>query len=175
MYTLPSFVDTFYRQIKLDNKGAAPLKCTLFSLSTILSSARFSDIACSKNGSPKIRSPKLPKTSENFQNRIRQIIWIQWKFGIYVVQGFSTFWYPRTPKSKLYPSAYPLIRIICPLLTPKSKILPKRASFEHFVNFAYPLLPSRVPQVENRWRSGKILGSERGSGLTFPPTPQWGD
>ncbi len=54
MYTLPSFVDTFYRQIKLDNKIAAPLKCTLFSLSTILSSARYPDTACSKNGSPKI-------------------------------------------------------------------------------------------------------------------------
>jgi hypothetical protein len=24
-------------------------------------------------------------------------------------QGFSTFWYSRTPKSKLYPSAYPVL------------------------------------------------------------------
>ncbi len=47
-------------------------------------------------------------------------------------QGFSTFRYPRTPKSKLYPSVYPQIKIICPSRTPKSKILPKRASFEHF-------------------------------------------
>ena len=47
-----------------------------------------------------------------------------------VKQGFSTFWYPRTPKSQLYLSVYPKIRIVCPLRTPKSKILPKRASFE---------------------------------------------
>ncbi len=27
-------------------------------------------------------------------------------------QGFSTFWYSRTPKSGLYPFAYPQIRIV---------------------------------------------------------------
>ena len=53
----------------------------------------------------------------------------------WLMQGFSTFWYLRTPKSKLYPSAYPQIRIASPSCTPKSKILPKWASFECFFVF----------------------------------------
>ncbi len=62
-------------------------------------------------------------------------------------QGFSTFWYPRTPKSKFYPSAYPQIRIVCPSRTPKSKILPKRASFECFFEFRVPPdILSRTPR-----------------------------
>ncbi len=39
-------------------------------------------------------------------------------------EGFSTFQYSRTPKSKLCPSAYPQIRIVPPFITPKSKSLP---------------------------------------------------
>jgi hypothetical protein len=33
-------------------------------------------------------------------------------------QGFSTFWYLCTPKSKLYPSPYPQIRLVSPSHTP---------------------------------------------------------
>jgi len=36
-----------------------------------------------------------------------------------VGQGFSTFWYSRTPKSGLYPSMYPEIKIVPPLHTPQ--------------------------------------------------------
>ncbi len=102
------------------------------------------------------------KTWNIFQDRIS--IWklkfpldkIDW-IGYLLNQGFSTFWYARTPKSEFHPSAYPQIRIVSSSRTPKSKLLPKRASFEQFfLNFAYPLLAShvplgvRVPQVENR-------------------------
>jgi hypothetical protein len=38
-------------------------------------------------------------------------------------QGFSTFWYLGTPKSKFYPSAYPQIKVVSHLRTPKWKIL----------------------------------------------------
>ncbi len=50
-------------------------------------------------------------------------------------QGFSTFWYPRTPKSTFSHSAYPKIRVGSPLRTPKSEILvilPKWVSFGCF-------------------------------------------
>ncbi len=87
-----------------------------------------------------------------------------WYFSVFPLhydhalrQGFSTFWYPGTPKSKLYPSAYPQIRIICPSCTPQNqKFYPKGLLLSVFLNFAYPLWPShvslgvRVPQVENR-------------------------
>jgi hypothetical protein len=75
-------------------------------------------------------------------------------------QGFSNFWYLRTPKSKLDPSAYPQIRLVSPSRTPKSKILPKWPSFGCFFYFAHPLRASQVPlgvrkpQVENCWSKG---------------------
>ena len=37
-------------------------------------------------------------------------------------QGFSTFCYLRTPKTKLCSSAYPQIRVVPPLRTPKSQL-----------------------------------------------------
>jgi hypothetical protein len=49
--------------------------------------------------------------------------------GYGLEQGFSTFWYLSTPKSKLQPSVYPQIRVVSLLRTPKSKILHKWASF----------------------------------------------
>ena len=61
-------------------------------------------------------------------------------------QGYSYLFRPGVlnllvhayPQIKIVPSEYPQIRIICPSCTPKSKILPKRASFEHFFNFCIP-------------------------------------
>jgi hypothetical protein len=53
-------------------------------------------------------------------------------------QGFSMFWYLGTLKSKLYPSAYPQIRLVSPLRTPSSNKLHTCG----FFNFAYP---SRTP------------------------------
>ncbi len=45
----------------------------------------------------------------------------------------------RVPPNQNYmPFAYPQIRTICPSRTPKSKILPKRASFERFYKFCVP-------------------------------------
>jgi hypothetical protein len=79
----------------------------------------------------------------------------------YLRQGFSTFWYLCTPKSKFYPSAYPQIRVVSHLRTPNQKILPMRTPckllLSGFTNLAYPLqtacvpLGVHVPQVENRW------------------------
>jgi hypothetical protein len=75
-------------------------------------------------------------------------------------QGFSTFWYSRTPKSKLHPSAYP--HPLC--VPPNKKFYTNKLHLGGFFKFvypcgllAYPLWPLyvplgvRVPQVENRW------------------------
>ena len=59
----------------------------------------------------------------------------------HLMQGFSTFWDSRTPKSKWYPSTYPQI----------TKIYPYSLSLSSFYNVAYPLWTTCVPQVENRW------------------------
>jgi hypothetical protein len=52
-------------------------------------------------------------------------------------QGFSTIWYPRTPKSKLYPSGYPQINMPF-AYPPNQKFYPKWASFERFFLFCIP-------------------------------------
>ncbi len=71
-------------------------------------------------------------------------------------QGFSTFWYSRTPKSELYPSTYPQIR----LMSPSQKLYPNKLHLSGFAYpfglLMYPLWPAhvplgvRIPQVENR-------------------------
>jgi hypothetical protein len=58
-------------------------------------------------------------------------------------QGFSTFWYSRTPKSKLYPSAYPH-----PLrVPPNKKFYPNKLHLGKFFEFCVPLWALRVPPV----------------------------
>jgi len=72
-------------------------------------------------------------------------------------QGFSTFWYPRTPKSRLYPLRTPKSELYALRVPPNKKFNPKGLLLSVFLTFAYPLWPSRVPlgvrvpQVENRW------------------------
>jgi hypothetical protein len=62
---------------------------------------------------------------------------LNWAFLHPLYQGFSTFWYPHTPKSKWFNLCIP----------PKSKILPKRASFEWFFKFHVPPVTfSRTPR-----------------------------
>jgi hypothetical protein len=72
-------------------------------------------------------------------------------------QGFSTFWYPRTPKIKIVPLCVPPNQNCMPFAYPQIQNSTRKGLFwAGFFNFAYPLLPShvplgvRVPQVENR-------------------------
>jgi hypothetical protein len=63
----------------------------------------------------------------------------------YLIQGFSTFWYSRTPKSKLYPSAYPQIRIVSPLRTPQKNSTQISFIWVSFFKFCVPLWAPHVP------------------------------
>ncbi len=94
-----------------------------------------------------------------------------------VLQGFSTFWYSRNPKSMLYPYEYPQIKIWYKLYPLDKKLQKKRQFLVYFKYmkdlgmgsielifkllafkklFAYPqwtlgVPPGvRVPQIENR-------------------------
>ncbi len=50
-------------------------------------------------------------------------------------QGFSTFWYLGTPKSRLYPSVYHQIGVVSPSRTPKIKNLT-----QNFILVVYKIL-----------------------------------
>jgi hypothetical protein len=61
----------------------------------------------------------------------------------WLIQGFSTFWYSRTPKSKLYPSAYPH-----PLPYPQIKNSTQISfNWVRFFEFCVPLWALCVPSV----------------------------
>ncbi len=99
----------------------------------------------------------------------------------YLGQGFSTFWYSRTPKSMLYPYAYPQIKIWYKLYPLDKKIANKQQLLVYFkymkdlrmgsIELIFKLLAFkkllaypqwtlgvppgvRVPQVENCWLRG---------------------
>ncbi len=89
-----------------------------------------------------------------------------WKTDI--KEGFQIIAFPTwinltcvPPKSKVRPSAYPQIRIVPPMRTPKPQLFPPLLTqiiyFWVFKAFAYTLWTAcvplwvRVPQVENRW------------------------
>jgi hypothetical protein len=77
------------------------------------------------------RGDRVRFVNLTFERKHFQVFTLLMRFNYYIrfdgtwnnclSQGFSTIWYPRTPKSKLYPSAYPQIRNICPLRTPQIK------------------------------------------------------
>ena len=71
-------------------------------------------------------------------------------------QGFSTFWYLRTPNQDCTPLRTPKSKFYPPRVPPNQKFYPNKLVFSGFKNLAYPLWAShvplgvRVPQVENR-------------------------
>jgi hypothetical protein len=64
--------------------------------------------------------------------------------AITIGQGFSTFWNWHIPKSKLYPSAYPKIKIASLCVPPYQKVYPNELLLSFFHNpcelLAYPWL-----------------------------------
>ena len=83
------------------------------------------------------------KTEYQSEDKLWFIVQYMTLNGIPLDQGFSTFWYSRTPKSKLYPSAYPH-----PLRVPPNKNS-TQISFiwVRFFDFCVLLWALRVPPV----------------------------
>ncbi len=66
--------------------------------------------------------------------------------------GFSTFWYSRTPKSKLYPNAYSQIKIVPLCKPPNQNFTPMHTTKLKLPPYAYPqirlVFPLRTPQLK---------------------------